>query len=55
MNTQRPSILSNWRHDLIYWAELAVACVVFLVMNILTPYIEKLTRAKPLIGEVDKK
>ena len=40
MNTQRPSILYNWRHDLIYWAELAVACVVFLVMNILTPYKE---------------
>ena len=26
-----------------------------LIMNILTPYIEKLMRAKPLIGEVDKK
>lgn len=25
-----------------------------LIMNILTPYIEKLTRAKPLVGEVDK-
>ena len=25
-----------------------------LIMNILTPYIEKLTRAKPLVGEVDE-
>jgi electron transport complex protein RnfD len=25
-----------------------------LIMNILTPYIEKLTRSKPLVGEVDK-
>ena len=39
MSTQS-TLLTNRRHDLIYWAVLGLACAVFLIMNFLTPYKE---------------
>lgn len=36
----RQTILTDKRHDLLYWVLLGLACAVFLVMNFLTPYKE---------------